>query len=502
MRVRHNSPALPLLHVLALLRIAAADTCTTIAVNTTIEVATPLALTYVTEQQDYWSTSCAALRPSCIIFPRTAAEVSTVLSVLHANNEPFAVKSGGHNPNNLWSSVAGGPVLSTQRMDGVSVEPATGVITIGPGNRLDEVAAKLQGSGWTFVGGRIGHTGVGGLVVGGGLSYLSAQYGWAASCVLAFDVVLANGTVTRALATENPDLFVALKGGGNNFGVVTAYVVQGYQQDLVLGGNLVFARSSAETSRRILKAVRDFTEHNADNRAAVIVTAERTNLDLVDSWILFLFYDGPEAPPGTFDNFTSIGPTLNTVRTRTYADLLAFSNWVIVPGSVVTIGTETVPLPSAANAEEVMEGIHAHWRNVSGSVLDVPGLVASIAYQPFPRQIARAARAKGPDLIDADDDADRLIIEMNYSFVPQSEYGRMADTMEATYTGVRELVAGWQAEGVLQSNLYLPILMSYGFFRQDYFARLKPESAELAREVASRVDPDGMFRDRTGGWKP
>jgi len=44
--------------------------------------------------------------------------------------------------------------------------------------------------------------------------------------------------------------------------------------------------------------------------------------------------------------------------------------------------------------------------------------------------------------------------------------------------------------------------MSYGFYRQDYFARLKLENAALAREVAGKVDPRGMFRDRTDGWKP
>jgi hypothetical protein len=483
------------------LPLVTADTCTTLLTTTAIEVVTPLHPSYLVEQTDYWSTSCAALLPSCIIFPRNATEVSAALSVLHSNNDSFAVKSGGHNPNNLWASVAGGPVISTQRMDSLTVDTTTGVITLGPGNRLDEVAAKLQGSGWTFVGGRIGHTGVGGLLLSGGLSYLSAQRGWGASSILGFEVVLANGTIVRATRTENADLFKVLKGGGNNFGVVTEYVIQGYPQGDVVGGNLVFVQSE-ETDRKMLKAVRDFGEYNTDDKAAVIVTAERTNVDLVDSWILFLFYDWPEVPPGTFDNFTSIGPLLNTVRQRTYADLLAFSNWVIAKGEVVMIGTETTPLPNAGHGEEVMEGIHAHWRNVSGTVLGVPGIVASIAYQPFPKRIAEAAREKGPDLIDADDDADRLIIEINYSFIPQTEYGRMSDVMEATYIGVRNRVVNWQAEGVLQSGLYLPLLMSYGFYRQDYFARLKSENTALAREVADRVDPGGMFRDRTGGWKP
>lgn len=396
--------------------------------------------------------------------------------------------------------MAGGPLISTEKLDQANLDSSTGICNVGPGNRLDGIAAKLQGSGWTFVGGRIGNTGVGGLVLGGGLSYMSTQYGWAASSVLEYELVLANGTITKVTGDNHPDLFKALKGGGNNFGIVTNYRLQTRRQANIWGGNLVFLRTP-DKDAKLLKAVRDFTEYNEDEKAAVIVTAERANLNIVDSWIIFLFYDGPSPPADFFKNFTDIGPILNTYRERTYADLMAFSNWVVIRGSVVDIATETIPLPSAANKEKVMDGIHAHWRNISSTTLAVPGIVASIAWQPFPKKIAQKARALSPDLIDADDSVDRIIIEMNYAFIPQTEYERMSDTMVATYSGVRNRVTAWQADGTLP-QAYLPLFMNYGFYRQDYFGRLKPENRALARQVAESVDPQGLFRDRTGGWKP
>jgi len=148
-----------------------------------------------------------------------------------------------------------------------------------------------------------------------------------------------------------------------------------------------------------------------------------------------------------------------------------------------------------------MQTLHAHWRNVSSTTLLVPGIVASIAWQPFPKRIAQQARARGADLIDADDDVDRIILEINYSFIPQTEYDRMADTIEATYSGVRNRVLAWQAQGKLPQT-YLPLFMNYGFERQDYFGRLKPENRALARRVSQEVDPAGLFRTRTGGWRP
>lgn len=70
--------------------------------------------------------------------------------------------------------------------------------------------------------------------------------------------------------------------------------------------------------------------------------------------------------------------------------------------------------------------------------------------------------------------------------------------MEVTYTGVRARVLGWQTEGKL-SDAYLPVFMNCGFYRQDYFGRLRPESRALAKRVAQDVDPNGLFCTRTGG---
>ncbi|KAI1277128.1 hypothetical protein F5Y07DRAFT_113986 [Xylaria sp. FL0933] len=487
-----------------------ADTCSTIAANTNIDVAYPLDLDYISEQSKYWSTSCSALKPTCILFPTSAAEVSTIIQTINEGNENFAIKSGGHNPNDHFSSVAGGPLISTARLDEAALDANTGVLRMGPGNRLDDIADKLQGSGWTFVGGRIGNTGTGGLMLGGGLSYMSAQYGWAASSALEYEVVLANGTIVTASDTENADLAKALRGGGNNFGIVTTYTLQTYRQGNIWGGNVIFVHTD-EVASNLLRAVRDFTEYNTDDRAAVIVTSERStglvipeliDVELLDTWILFLFYDGPTPPEDLFRNFTEAGvPLLNLAKTRTYSELIGGSNWVVVQGSVVTIGTETVPLPSSQGSDEVMQGIHKHWRDVSGTTLLEPGIIASIAYQPFPKSIARQAKARAPDLIDADDDADRLILELNYSFIPQTDYTKMANVLEETYTGVRELVLGWQEEGIL-SEVYCPVFMNYGFYRQDYWDRLRPESRAFAQQVAASYDPDGFFKTRIGGWKP
>lgn len=480
--------------------LAKADTCSDVEDLTSIKVARRLDLAYTSEQQEYWSSACIALKPSCIIFPKTALEVATVIKLLSNNTENFAIKSGGHNPNNYWSSVEDGPLIATQDLNHVLLDVEEGVVRLGPGNRNDDIAQALDGTGWTVASGRIGNVGAGGLILGGGLSYMSAQYGWTVSTVTEYEIVLANGTITTASATKNPDLFVALKGGGNNFGVVTSYTLRAFPQGKIWGGNLAFLNTPTTTSK-LLKAVRDFTEYNTDPKAAVIMTAERTSANLVDTWIMFLFYDGRDVPPNTFKNFTDAGPISNDARVRTYAEYVTSSNWVVLKGLVYTIGTELIPLPSLEHSEEVLEGIHAHWRNITDQQLLVPGLVASIAYQPLPKVIARKAREAGKDLMDLDDSVDRLLIEMNFAFSLPSDYDKMDQTTQLTYGGIRDRVLAWQNDGTLP-KAYTPIFMNYGHHVQDYFGRLRPSSRALAKRVADQVDPNGLFRDRTGGWKP
>lgn len=330
---------------------------------------------------------------------------------------------------------------------------------------------------------------------------MSAEYGWAANSVIEFEVVLANGTIVTASNSSNPDLFAVLKGGGNAYGIVTSYLVQGYQQGSVWGGNYIFSNASAATTSAILKAVRDFTEYYPDEKAGIIATAESTLAGVVDLWILFLYYNGPTPPAGVFDNFTAIGPTINTAKTQSMSDLVSGNNWAVVKGSVYTIATETTPLPSVEVGVEVMQSYYDHWVETSDSIRLVPGLISSVAFQPIPKRLTRVAKEKGGDLLDLDDSVDRIIMEFDYSFLFNTDFDTVDKAMQTLYGGMKERVTGFINNGTLP-NAYLPLFMNDAYFREDYFGRLKPENAALAKSVRATLDPNGLFFNRTGGFKP
>ncbi|KAG9254766.1 uncharacterized protein F5Z01DRAFT_654794 [Emericellopsis atlantica] len=486
--------------------VATANTCAVIEdVAPSVEVRYKLHPDYTSTSNDYWSTACAKLDPSCVVYPESPHDVAAILKVLgrQNNTDRFAIKSGGHNPNVEWSSVDEGPLISTEKLDQVILDEESGIVRIGPGLRWDAVADALDGSGWSVVGGRIGNVGVGGYMLGGGLSFMSQQYGWAASSLIEVELVTPNGTIVTASADEHPDLFRALKGGGNNFGVVTSYTVQSYRQDDIYGGTVFFPRKS-DTDELMLQAIQDFTRYNKDDKAAIIPTAEYTGAGILDGWIVFFFYNGAEPPEGTFTNFTAIPHLTDTRKTQSFASLVNANNFFVIRGSVYLIGTETIPLPTDPEsdmASEFLPQVHEHWRNVTLGEQLVSGVIGSIAYQPFPRRIAQLARAMGGDLIDFDNDVDRIVIELNYSFFLQLDYERMSAAMEAAFGGIREIVLAGQEEGALP-DAYLPLFSNDAFHTQDYYGRLRPENAELAKTLADELDPQGLFKERTGGWKP
>lgn len=324
-----------------------------------------------------------------------------------------------------------------------------------------------------------------------------------------FEVILANGTIATASNSTNTHLFKALKHGGANFGIVTAYTLKAHPIGQVWGGNLVFG---SDKSDDLLRALRNFTQNYPDEKAGTIMTSEITGLNLVHIWIMFLFYDGPEPPAGVFDVFTSLGPSSNNCKTRSYADLLSFNDWAVVKGSVYTIATETTPLlapdsPAAINATEAhLQACYDHWLAVAKAHADVPGLIASFAFQPYPTSFAQRARAIDADLggdgdlLALDTAADRIIFEFDFSYLkglPVTDE-RVDNATQLVYGGMKEIVDA-AVDGGSVPDVYRPLFMNDGYWRQDYWGRIDPESREFAEGVKASVDPKNFWGKRSAG---
>jgi FAD/FMN-containing dehydrogenase len=162
------------------------------------------------------------LRPGVIVRPRTPDGVATALRVARDHELELAIRSGGHSPAG-HSSTDGGLVIDLALMRGVTVDPGTRTARVHGGALLGELDVAAQAHGLVVPTGVIGHTGVAGLTLGGGVGRLQRRFGLTIDSVRAVELVTADGRHVRASATEEPDLFWGLRGAGWNFGIATAF---------------------------------------------------------------------------------------------------------------------------------------------------------------------------------------------------------------------------------------------------------------------------------------
>lgn len=310
------------------------------------------------------------------------------------------------------------------------------------------------------------------------------------------------------------DLFASLKGGGNNFGVVTAYTMQTHPQDhKVWGGNYIF---TADKTPQVLSALRNFVDEYPDDKAAIILTSEHGAL--IDLWIMFLFYDGPEPPAGVFDEFTAIDHTSTTKTWDTYYDLLKNNDFFILQyvynsfissrtkltlasGQRYTIATETTPVPNKTVGSSVLQEYYDHWYNVTEDVLSVTGVLGSIAFQPVPKTFSQKAKDRGGDLLSVPTDQNYIFIELDFSYALSIDDDRIDQANQKLYQGMGNLVQKNIDNGRLP-DVYRPLFMNDAYYRQDYWGRIDPASKKQALQTRLKYDPDGFFQQRTsGGWR-
>ncbi len=161
-------------------------------------------------------------RPALIARCAGAADVAAAVRFARAHGLLVAVRGGGHHV--AGSAVCdGGLVIDLSGMKGIRVDPAAGAVRAEAGVTWGELDRATQIWGLATPGGVVSDTGIAGLTLGGGLGWLRRKHGLAIDNLLAVEIVTADGRLRRASAREESDLFWAVRGGGGNFGVVTAF---------------------------------------------------------------------------------------------------------------------------------------------------------------------------------------------------------------------------------------------------------------------------------------
>src|SRR6266436_2609227 len=183
-------------------------------------------------------------KPRLIVRCVDVADVIVSVNFAREQGLLLAIRSGGHNAGGL-GICDNGLVIDLAPIKYTRVDPAARTVTVGGGCTWGDVDHATHVFGLATPSGIISTTGVGGLTLGGGVGHLTRKCGLTIDNLLSADVVLADGKFVRANADENSDLFWALRGGGGNFGVVTAFTFKLHPIDMLYGGPMLYELSEA-----------------------------------------------------------------------------------------------------------------------------------------------------------------------------------------------------------------------------------------------------------------
>ncbi|KAF9031934.1 hypothetical protein BJ165DRAFT_1535283 [Panaeolus papilionaceus] len=266
----------------------------------------------------HWASSSSELS-KCVVEPGTAEDVAKLLKIVGETKTPFAVKGGGHTTNVGFSSTKG-VHISMYRFSEVNYMEDSQTVEIGAGLLWDDVYAQLERHNVNVVGGRVTGVGVAGFTLGGGYSWKTNQYGLTVDTVVAFELVTPAGAIVTVTEKTEPELFFALKGAQNNFGIVTKFTLKTFPQTQVWGGTIYYTLPYVHA---VGAATAGFHKDIKDPKASIITTfGSILNVPLA---VAMLFYDGPQPPNGTFDAFLNLPSLRKDVKTRSFSSLVKSS---------------------------------------------------------------------------------------------------------------------------------------------------------------------------------
>lgn len=276
--------------------------------------------------------------------PSDAAEVARVLEIAVENQCQVAIKSGGHSTNRDASNSVGGVTIDLVRINHVRLLDGHTQADFGPGLILRDAYAALEPFNLSNFGGRTADVGLAGYTIGGGLTALAPKFGLALDNVFEYEVrlgltcqdyqalyghgtdrichklVLPNSTIVDVNEQVNPDLYFALRGGGNNFGIVTNFRARVVPQGRRLGGGKTY--SANYTDQLIYQGYQLTTTLSDDLDMAFHNRYFYNQSEDSFSWNFFQEYNQPVLNPPVFDGLNQIPSIADQVRVD-YASVLS-----------------------------------------------------------------------------------------------------------------------------------------------------------------------------------
>ncbi|KAH7069218.1 FAD binding domain-containing protein [Paraphoma chrysanthemicola] len=438
----------------------------------------------------YWSAQQGSLNPSCVFKPSKTVDVSTLVLIARLYQCPFVVKGGGHAAWAGASSIEDGITVSLENFKQTIVAADKKTVNVGPGLRWVDVYKAVEKDGLSVVGGRMSPVGVPGLVLGGGISHFSNKLGWACDNVESYELVTASGIPITVSATFYPDLYWALRGGGNNFGIVTNFKLNAFPQGDLWGGQRVYLEDQFSKN---LDAIYEFTIKGSptDLDAAQIITfASAPGIGRVS--FANLHYAKPVPTAAVFapwSNLTAIDDTTGLRPMSGMAELL--NQGAPAPGAYQTWWGISLKMDRSL-LTFVVNTFYAQ----EATVADIEKILLIMAIQPITTGALNAMQKNGGNALGLDPNGGPyFVLNFNAAWNVATDEGKFHHVIATIVSLVKEEA---RRRGLDNDFVYLNYASEY----QDPIGSYGAANRRRLQDVSRKYDPKGVFQKlQPGGFK-
>jgi len=436
---------------------------------------------------------------------------------------PFAVKGGGHAAFAGASSIEHGITISMENFKQAKVAANKQTVDIGPGLRWIDVYKAVEVDGLSVVGGRVrslnasrldritdceqmAPVGVPGLTLGGGIAHFSNKFGWACDNVASFELVTASGVPITISATSYSDLYWALRGGGNNFGVVTNFKLNAFPQGDLWGGQRMYTE---DQFTGVLDAISEFaiTGSPKDLDAAQIVV--RAHLD--DSkWytdLLQTFASAPGLGKLAFANLHYAKPIANAPVFAPWANLTSIDDTTgFRPMSgMADLLNQGAPAPGAFETwwgislkmdRSLLTFVIDTFYEQEATVADVEKILLIMAIQPITTSAMKAMQKNGGNALGLNPSGGPyFVLNFNAAWndaTDESKYHHVINNV------IQIVKAEAKKRGLDNDFMYLNYASEY----QDPIGSYGAANKARLQSISKKYDPTQVFQHlQPGGFK-
>ncbi|KAJ5462642.1 FAD linked oxidaseN-terminal [Penicillium sp. IBT 31633x] len=426
-----------------------------------------------------WDAKQQVVQSACRVVPVSTDDVSQVMGIVTEESCRFAVKGGDHARYVDDSVSVGGVTIDMQEMRSIHVSSDRKTVKLGSGHILHSLYEELDLYNLTTVGGRAATVGLGGYTLGGGISHLSPKYGLAMDNVLEFELILPNASVVVVNENAHHDLYFALRGGMNNFGIVTHFTMKAVSQGQIHAGARTYTIDKKDAildqAYRLTTQWKNDTDmsfyhgfgyHEGTGQYTVSFTPE---------------YSRPILNPAPFAELKRIPFETDTIRLGRATEFSEEVASTTPPGDRNLFATMTY-YPSMELDRQIQEIMMEEIE----SVQFVPGFHPNLVLQPLYEAAIHAGKQRGGHAAGIEADGPLTVVLLTVLWENSTDDNAM-NTFVSRW--VERATRSTHELGKYHPWLYI----NYASKDQDPFSGYGERNLQRLRDIQRTVDPTGVF---------